>query len=1178
MANKPFAIQGADLTLGGVNIQAGNAGVVIPGVTQASNYRVEEIDDFGNQSQQFTPNIDGVTVVDAALYNAIVNQLPDNHFADFTVTTDDSGYIDDIKVNGRGTYTAEEATMASDSNMYAYIGTASASDRPLVPQDWIQIPFRPRMRAGTVERAGGGSNGNSLISENQSKSAILDNDGALSIQDGSFVAYTNTNDGYSTTITPDGIDIIWNGGETGGTGAGPDGWSLNTEAGKNLYINTNGMSHTWSFGSDGGLVFPDGSIQATAYTGGVGGGTGALYIMANIDGTIITSNDGVTWSDPVASGAQGIDKVEIHDGVIVYIQATEGPSIAGLYYSTVIGSSTLCPGTDLFMGDSIFWNEVHYFSATNKWVAVGYIAGNVNDFPILAHSDNGISWTMVLADNTFVTTVNTGNANWELTDVTYLTETSQYVITSRLSSGNGGIFVTSDIAVPLDQSVYVPIAFNSTKVAPFPVVGYGGPPGYMVLVPEEGPGGSDVWFGFGTDTSNYSNSGGWWSSAVISQIGYLPNIAEVAFNATNFIATTSDGQVITPVFNIGPGPGFIVSVPLPYTTTDFSISNTNPAVLTYTLPNGTLTQNEKIVITDAGDYNGTYYWNSVDGALFVDQSLTVGFDASGLSTFTSGTLTSSHGTYFDAAGTSPSFYYIGNDDEQVFRSADGITWTEQADVTGQYFNDFAYGTFGGSGNELISGLSTLRLNARGSITFPDGSEQAGAAGQLPQWLKVVHNTQHLPFYGIDFGWDANGLWTTNATILGGTGPGPEGTSYPFRTNFTIPQDQKTIVTVDFVQGDDNQTDFGMAFFQDGVNPVWDWNGTNGGGNRIGAQYDGTEPQLHGIAGGAAGNGNINPGTCRARFTIDPTGGVYNAVTLETFDSNGYLLSTISYNDQLFTAPYRVGFASDNDGGVVKGYFKNLTIDVNNGEHVYYNTLQGDNNLKLGILKNTGWNFNYDLTGPTLRLSGPNGQDQVIITGPEPTSTSPSAQRIVIQGQRGYGRWGQNTAGEGGDVYIWGGVGGESDTGSGGSGGDIKLRGGQSYNNEGGYVKIEAGYANNFSETNYGNGGFVQINAADASGLGNGGNISLTAGIAQGSGTHGNITLHTGGSRTWTLDGSGITTLPVAARYPSTARGVAGDKAGMILVAGAYLYYCYADYTDGSQPIWQKVSMDNTDWD
>jgi hypothetical protein len=47
--------------------------------------------------------------------------------------------------------------------------------------------------------------------------------------------------------------------------------------------------------------------------------------------------------------------------------------------------------------------------------------------------------------------------------------------------------------------------------------------------------------------------------------------------------------------------------------------------------------------------------------------------------------------------------------------------------------------------------------------------------------------------------------------------------------------------------------------------------------------------------------------------------------------------------------------------------------------------------------------------------------------------------------------------------------------------------------------------------------------------------------------------------------------------PSNARGRAGDKAGMIAFANAYIYYCYANYVNGSTPIWQRAPMDNTDW-
>jgi hypothetical protein len=163
MTIKPFAIQGADLTLGGVNLQAGTTTIVIPGVTQATNYKVEEVNETDvNQTYQFAPDSE-VVVIDKALYDTIVAQGNVSTFADFTAPTDDDGYIDEIEVNGQGTYSAANADRASLNDMYAYKGTGSASDRPLVPTDWIQIPFRPRMRAGEIEREGGGGGSGGVV-------------------------------------------------------------------------------------------------------------------------------------------------------------------------------------------------------------------------------------------------------------------------------------------------------------------------------------------------------------------------------------------------------------------------------------------------------------------------------------------------------------------------------------------------------------------------------------------------------------------------------------------------------------------------------------------------------------------------------------------------------------------------------------------------------------------------------------------------------------------------------------------------------------------------------------------------------------------------------------------------------------------------------------------------------
>ena len=198
-------------------------------------------------------------------------------------------------------------------------------------------------------------------------------------------------------------------------------------------------------------------------------------------------------------------------------------------------------------------------------------------------------------------------------------------------------------------------------------------------------------------------------------------------------------------------------------------------------------------------------------------------------------------------------------------------------------------------------------------------------------------------------------------------------------------------------------------------------------------------------------------------------------------------------------------------------------------------------LNLPFKSNTGYRYNSTLNGRTLQLSPNDTQNEVIITGPASTANNPYAQRIVIQGQRGYGVWGQNTAGEGGDVYIWGGVGGERDGSNGGSGGDVKLRGGQGQDNEGGYVRIEGGDARHNS-TYSGNGGFVEITGGDVADDGGGGgdagnrggDIRITGGRAFSESTQsGFVQVITGGiaqgnvigDHTWTFGNDGNLTAP-----------------------------------------------------
>lgn len=144
------------------------------------------------------------------------------------------------------------------------------------------------------------------------------------------------------------------------------------------------------------------------------------------------------------------------------------------------------------------------------------------------------------------------------------------------------------------------------------------------------------------------------------------------------------------------------------------------------------------------------------------------------------------------------------------------------------------------------------------------------------------------------------------------------------------------------------------------------------------------------------------------------------------------------------------------------------------------------------------------TGRVLQFGDANYQ--AIITGPTPVGTNQSAQRLIIQGQRG------NGTGEGGDVYVWGGD-------SNNNGGDIKIYAGDSdgiSSGSGGYINIDGGYG-------YNNGGIVEITGGQSTLLG--GDVNLVAGQASDpNGTDGQIKI-SANNYNWYFTRDGRITLP-----------------------------------------------------
>ena len=192
----------------------------------------------------------------------------------------------------------------------------------------------------------------------------------------------------------------------------------------------------------------------------------------------------------------------------------------------------------------------------------------------------------------------------------------------------------------------------------------------------------------------------------------------------------------------------------------------------------------------------------------------------------------------------------------------------------------------------------------------------------------------------------------------------------------------------------------------------------------------------------------------------------------------------------------------------------------------------------------GDNPSGTITGQTL-LFGDNEQEAIIST-PDGVAgiNGDSSQRLVINPGEGY------QGGEGGDIYLWAGRGGNAS----GSGGDIKIRGGQGGANTvggaggaGGYIRMEAGDA----ATTGGNPGYIDITGGYSNTVGGyvnvtggqgatvggdvkiyggygtatGGNVNIWGG-ASGNGqiNEGSVNIQTGG-KTWTYDASGNLTLP-----------------------------------------------------
>lgn len=176
---------------------------------------------------------------------------------------------------------------------------------------------------------------------------------------------------------------------------------------------------------------------------------------------------------------------------------------------------------------------------------------------------------------------------------------------------------------------------------------------------------------------------------------------------------------------------------------------------------------------------------------------------------------------------------------------------------------------------------------------------------------------------------------------------------------------------------------------------------------------------------------------------------------------------------------------------------------------------------------------------TLKLGDEFNSSDVAISNADRNTNYRDGGSIKIMGQRGYGHWSDTTgyAGNGTDIKIWAGAGGESSTpNQGGEGGNIEVHAGVGQGGRnGGDISITAGdaaYTVENTSTNVVTGGAINIRAGDAlddivAGKGVGGDINIIAG--RGNLSNGAVTIQTSINSssyiTWAFNTDGGTIFP-----------------------------------------------------
>jgi hypothetical protein len=253
---------------------AGN--LILPGITRAvaSSAYAEEVEDRGRQTHSFA-------TVPTVIDNARFERLSGGDVSNFGPALyevdelDDDGYIDGITITDPGTGYADDVAALAEQGMWATEVANPLSSFNI--NDWIQIPFRVRSRAGESEfefSTGGGGGSSSLEG--------LDDVQLDGPAEGQVLTWNNSQEKWENRDPSGGNattgNVVFDGDQlyVGGTGFLDLKNNANqVELGSNntgsLILSVDEGTHRWEFDANGALTFPDNTVQTTAYTGGAGG-------------------------------------------------------------------------------------------------------------------------------------------------------------------------------------------------------------------------------------------------------------------------------------------------------------------------------------------------------------------------------------------------------------------------------------------------------------------------------------------------------------------------------------------------------------------------------------------------------------------------------------------------------------------------------------------------------------------------------------------------------------------------------------------------------------------------------------------------------------------------------------------------------------------------------------------